>query len=129
MPRLLRLVLFLAPIFVTAWVVERAARPLWPEAVGPGMVERIDRSFAAASAGGYDVLLVGNSRIYRGLNPDELGVRAYNFAQDEASCVVFGMPKEAIAVGGVHEIAPLHELPAIVLEHLAQEHHARALRV
>lgn len=54
---------------------------------------------------------------------------AYNFAQDEASCVVFGMPKEAIAVGGVHEIAPLHELPAIVLEHLAQEHHARALRV
>ena len=83
MPRLLRLVLFLAPIFVTAWVVERAARPLWPEAVGPGMVERIDRSFAAASAGGYDVLLVGNSRIYRGLNPDELGVRAYNFAQDD----------------------------------------------
>ena len=54
---------------------------------------------------------------------------AYNFAQDEASCVVFGMPREAIAVGGVHEIAPLDELPGIVLEHLAQEHHARALRV
>jgi two-component system chemotaxis response regulator CheB len=54
---------------------------------------------------------------------------AFNFAQDEASCVVFGMPKEAIAVGGVHEIAPLSDLPGIVLEHLAQEHHARALRV
>ena len=54
---------------------------------------------------------------------------AFNFAQDEASCVVFGMPKEAIAVGGVHEIAPLSDLPGIVLEHLSQEHHARALRV
>ena len=54
---------------------------------------------------------------------------AFNVAQDEASCVVFGMPKEAIAVGGVHEIAPLNDLPGIVLEHLAQEHHARALRV
>ncbi|WP_308447519.1 chemotaxis protein CheB [Chitinimonas viridis] len=36
---------------------------------------------------------------------------AYNFAQDEASCVVFGMPKEAIALGGVDEVVPLGELP------------------
>lgn len=53
---------------------------------------------------------------------------AYNFAQDEASCVVFGMPKEAIARGGVHEIGPLAELPARVLQHLAQNS-GRALRV
>ncbi|WP_024301849.1 CheB methylesterase domain-containing protein [Pseudogulbenkiania sp. MAI-1] len=32
---------------------------------------------------------------------------AYNIAQDEASCVVFGMPKEAIAQGGAHEVLPL----------------------
>jgi len=32
---------------------------------------------------------------------------AWTVAQDEESCVVFGMPKEAIAAGGVHEILPL----------------------
>lgn len=31
---------------------------------------------------------------------------AYTFAQDEASCVVFGMPREAIAMGGVDDVAP-----------------------
>lgn len=30
-----------------------------------------------------------------------------NLAQDEASCVVFGMPKESIALGGVNEVLPL----------------------
>jgi len=35
---------------------------------------------------------------------------AYNIAQDEASCVVFGMPKEAIATGGVHEVLPLQSI-------------------
>jgi two-component system chemotaxis response regulator CheB len=53
---------------------------------------------------------------------------AYNFAQDEASCVVFGMPREAIAVGATDEVAPLTELPARVLHYLAT-HGSRALRV
>jgi two-component system chemotaxis response regulator CheB len=37
-------------------------------------------------------------------------VGAYTLAQDEQSCVVFGMPKEAIAFGGVDEIVPLQDL-------------------
>jgi two-component system chemotaxis response regulator CheB len=53
---------------------------------------------------------------------------AYNFAQDEASCVVFGMPREAIAIGAAHEVAPLTALPGLVLGHLAT-HGGRALRV
>jgi two-component system chemotaxis response regulator CheB len=52
---------------------------------------------------------------------------AYNLAQDEASCVVFGMPREAIMVGAVHETGPLLELPARVLAHLLNS--GRALRV
>jgi two-component system chemotaxis response regulator CheB len=53
---------------------------------------------------------------------------AYNFAQDEASCVVFGMPREAIAVGGAHEVVSLQAMPGRVLGYLA-EHGSRALRV
>ncbi len=43
---------------------------------------------------------------------------AYNFSQDEATCVVFGMPKEAIAQGGVDEIVPLPQMAKRILEHL-----------
>ncbi len=53
---------------------------------------------------------------------------AYNFAQNEESCVVYGMPKEAIAHGGVDEVAHLHDLPKLVLNHL-MINSARALRV
>ncbi len=41
---------------------------------------------------------------------------ATNLAQDEASCVVFGMPKEAIALGAVDVAMPLEKIPAAVLE-------------
>lgn len=40
---------------------------------------------------------------------------AVNFAQDEESCIVFGMPKEAIKIGGVDKTISLHALPAAVL--------------
>jgi len=53
---------------------------------------------------------------------------AYNFAQDEASCVVFGMPREAIALGATHEVGPLNSLPGMVLGYLST-HGSRALRV
>jgi two-component system chemotaxis response regulator CheB len=38
-----------------------------------------------------------------------------NLAQDEASCVVFGMPAEAVKRGGVHKVMPLQSLAAEVL--------------
>lgn len=44
---------------------------------------------------------------------------AYNFAQDEASCVVFGMPREAIAQGAVDEVVPLSKMAERVLARLA----------
>lgn len=41
---------------------------------------------------------------------------AHTIAQDEASCVVFGMPKEAIRMGGAEYIVPLSEIPAAILQ-------------
>ena len=37
-------------------------------------------------------------------------VGAHTLAQDEASCVVFGMPKEAIKRGAAAEITPLSSM-------------------
>jgi two-component system chemotaxis response regulator CheB len=46
---------------------------------------------------------------------------AHTFAQDEKSCVVFGMPKEAIAQGAVDEIVPLKEIAPRVMGYLAKQ--------
>ncbi|HEV8515516.1 MAG TPA: chemotaxis response regulator protein-glutamate methylesterase, partial [Cyclobacteriaceae bacterium] len=43
------------------------------------------------------------------LNMKEAGART--IAQDESSCVVFGMPKEAIRIGAADQIMPLIEMP------------------
>ncbi|MBU0916346.1 protein-glutamate methylesterase/protein-glutamine glutaminase [Aquabacterium parvum] len=43
---------------------------------------------------------------------------AYCVAQDEASCVVFGMPREAINAGAVQEVLPLGKISGHVLDHL-----------
>ncbi|HEY0665062.1 MAG TPA: chemotaxis response regulator protein-glutamate methylesterase [Gallionella sp.] len=43
---------------------------------------------------------------------------SYTIAQDEATCVVFGMPKEAIAAGGVSEVLPLQSIARRSLEHI-----------
>jgi two-component system chemotaxis response regulator CheB len=40
---------------------------------------------------------------------------AFTVAQDEASSVVFGMPKEAIALGAVAEVVPLSRIAASIL--------------
>ncbi len=43
---------------------------------------------------------------------------SYNFAQDEASCVVFGMPREAIAEGAANEVLPLTQIAPKLIERL-----------
>lgn len=40
---------------------------------------------------------------------------APTIAQDEASCVVFGMPREAIALGGAAEVLPLDDIAARIM--------------
>lgn len=45
---------------------------------------------------------------------------AHTIAQDEKSCVVFGMPREAIAAGGVDETLPLDRIAASMLSATAE---------
>jgi len=45
----------------------------------------------------------------------------HTIAQDEASCVVYGMPREAISAGGVIEVLPLADIPRRLLELSAAE--------
>ena len=42
---------------------------------------------------------------------------AYTIAQDEASCVVFGMPKEAIKLGAVDKVISLEGIARVILDH------------
>ncbi len=44
---------------------------------------------------------------------------SYNYVQDEASCVVFGMPREAIAHGAADEVLPLNSIAPALLNRLS----------
>ncbi|HEY1091561.1 MAG TPA: chemotaxis response regulator protein-glutamate methylesterase [Burkholderiaceae bacterium] len=43
---------------------------------------------------------------------------SFNICQDEASCVVFGMPREAIAAGAADEVLPLNQIAGRLVEKL-----------
>jgi two-component system chemotaxis response regulator CheB len=45
---------------------------------------------------------------------------ARTIAQDEASCVVFGMPKEGIRLGAADQVTPLNRIPAAIIGQLGQ---------
>lgn len=85
---------------------------------------------AAANAGknAVGVILTGMGKDGAAGMLEMRNAGAYNLAQDESTCVVFGMPKEAIALGGTHEVAPLHDLPKRVMDHFVA-HGDRAMRV
>jgi len=73
---------------------------------------------SAADCAGRDALAI----ILTGMGDDgargmkalhDLGARTV--AQDEASCVVYGMPKEAVALGAVDEVMPLGQVARAVM--------------
>ncbi|HEV2134599.1 MAG TPA: chemotaxis response regulator protein-glutamate methylesterase [Terracidiphilus sp.] len=69
--------------------------------------------FAGADATGVILTGMGSDGAQGMLAMKRAGAR--NLAQDEASCVVFGMPKEAIRLGGVDRILPLSAIPGAML--------------
>jgi len=54
---------------------------------------------------------------------------SWNVAQDEASCVVFGMPREAIAHGAANEVLPLLKIAPRLMDYLRAHAGAATSRV
>ena len=79
----------------------------------------VDRLFhSAARAAGSNAVGV----IMTGMGADGAeGLRAmraagaFTVGQDEASCVVYGMPREAMRLGAVQTECPLEEIPALIV--------------
>ena len=46
---------------------------------------------------------------------------AYTLAQDEQTCVVFGMPKEAISLGAVDDVVPIQHIPQAIVNFLQRQ--------
>ena len=73
-------------------------------------------AYGGANAVGVILTGMGKDGAQGMLKMKEAG--AQTIAQDEKTCVVFGMPKEAIAAGGVDKIVPLLDIPAEVMKML-----------
>lgn len=77
-------ILFLTTLLLVSAYVHFSTRVL-ASVMGPSTEKQISRSFLHALNRDYDILVVGNSRIYRGVNPDHMPASAYNFAHDNDS--------------------------------------------
>ena len=51
---------------------------------------------------------------------------AYTIAEDQQSCVVFGMPKEAVKIGAAQDVFPLHQISQAILNYLTAHEPAPA---
>ncbi len=69
--------------------------------------------YAGKNAVGVIMTGMGDDGAKGMLEMHEMG--AYNIAQDEKSCVVFGMPAEAIKAGAADIVLPLHDIAEEVL--------------
>lgn len=74
---------------------------------------RSTAKYAGANAYGVIMTGMGDDGARGLLEMKQAG--AYTIAQDEKSCVVFGMPREAIKMGATHEVLPLNQIaPALI---------------
>src|SRR5215470_11103294 len=77
-------------------------------------------SAAGAAALGIILTGMGNDGASGMLDMKRAG--STTIAQDENSCVVFGMPKEAISAGAVDTIAPLACIPSLIMTWAGSDH-------
>ena len=79
-------------------------------------VEVLFKSAAAVvGRNAYGIMLTGMGNDGAAAMREMKDAGSYNYVQDEASCIVFGMPREAIAHGAADEVLPLNQIaPALV---------------
>ncbi|MBF0240546.1 MAG: chemotaxis response regulator protein-glutamate methylesterase [SAR324 cluster bacterium] len=70
--------------------------------------------YAGKNAVGVIMTGMGDDGAKGMLEMKEMG--SYNIAQDEASCVVYGMPKEAVKLGCVDKVLPLESIAREVIK-------------
>ncbi|MBS0467174.1 MAG: chemotaxis response regulator protein-glutamate methylesterase [Proteobacteria bacterium] len=79
-------------------------------------VEVLFKSAAAVlGRNAYAIMLTGMGADGAAAMREMKDAGSYNYVQDEASCIVFGMPREAIAHGAADEVLPLSQIaPALI---------------
>ena len=79
-------------------------------------VEVLFKSAAAVvGRNAYGIMLTGMGNDGAAAMREMKNAGSYNYVQDEASCIVFGMPREAIAHGAADEVRPLMQIaPALI---------------
>jgi len=79
-------------------------------------VEVLFKSAAAVvGRNAYGIMLTGMGNDGAVAMREMKNAGSYNYVQDEASCIVFGMPREAIAHGAADEVLPLTQIaPALI---------------
>lgn len=71
---------------------------------------------AAAGPNAIGVMLTGMGRDGADAMRAMREAGAFNIAQDEATCIVYGMPKEAVLAGAVHESLPIDRIARRLIE-------------
>jgi hypothetical protein len=79
-----KLFLFLLPLIIFALFYVIVSFTILPKAmeksIGPSTKMQMDTSFRNAAQNNYNLLIIGNSNIYTGINPDLLTIPSYNFS-------------------------------------------------
>ena len=82
-------------------------------------VEVLFKSVAAvAGRNAYGIMLTGMGADGATAMREMKDAGSYNYVQDEASCIVFGMPREAIARGAADEVLPLTQIAGALVTKL-----------
>ena len=82
-------------------------------------VEVLFKSAAAVvGRNAYGIMLTGMGNDGAAAMREMKDAGSYNYVQDEASCIVFGMPREAIAHGAADEVLPLTQIAAALIARL-----------